>query len=135
MEPFSERLSGSFLKNILKSSVPAGIFLALCAVIPYTLGIFGFTEYGLQLGILSLNLGSILVFFYVARPLNKYRLFTAISVFVFTFAVVLLPAIFVDLERFFFVVRSADLVGMQPIDVLIGMFGVSIAYFLYERIR
>ena len=47
MEPFSEKISGSFLKNILKSSIPAGIFLALSAIIPYTLGVLGFTENGL----------------------------------------------------------------------------------------
>ena len=87
------------------------------------------------MAVLSLNLASILVFFYIARPFNIYRLIAMGIVFIFTVIVVALPVLVPSLERFFFVLRSVDLANVKPIDVLIGVFGVISAQLIYERIR
>ena len=109
MEPFSQKISGSFLKNVMRTSVPAGIFLALSAIIPYILGVLGFTNNGIAIGILSLNLASILVFMEIAKPYNLYRVISSILVAIFTVVVVGLPILIPSLESFFFVIRGSDL--------------------------
>lgn len=86
LQPSAERLKGSFMKNIVLRSLPAGVAQCICALLPLFVWIYvpeSFTylkdpdqiwNIAITLSVLSFTCFAFIVLMRVCHPYNKYRL-------------------------------------------------------------
>ncbi len=86
LQPSKERLSGSFMKNTLATSVPSGLVEALCVLIFFGAYLidpsFMSKEAAITCSTIVFTLVSYLVLFRICVPFDKYRAIVAVGLFV-----------------------------------------------------
>ena len=85
LQPSSERIQGSMLKNIFLRSIPSGIAEALCVALPFIFRVFfaDIIAYApeyvysstVSMAVLAFTYFSFITLFQTCRPLNRYRSF------------------------------------------------------------
>ena len=145
LEPSSERLHGSFMKNVLLGAIPAGLMEFLCVVIIYSIH-FALPNYinenaAQTLAVIAFTSASFFVLFRVSTPLDKYRavvnaamLFFGGAFFVadiFTKRSVNSPRPYAS--RFFDLTYS-DLTWQTGLIVLGTVLGLALLYYLMDYI-
>ena len=86
LQPSRERLSGSFMKNVLATALPSGFVEILCVVILFAAYAINpsFVSYkaAVSCSTIMFTLVSYLILFRISLPLDRYRLFIFIFLFV-----------------------------------------------------
>lgn len=112
----AKKLEGSFLKNILRTAFPAGIFLALTASLPYVAAAFDLTVSPREMAIICMNISGIVVFNEICQPTNRYRRWAIAIVALMTLTAIIVPAVIPGSEKYFFVVENSKLQEFTPAD-------------------
>ena len=88
LQPNNEKLSKSFLANILTRSLPGGITQVLISIVPFILYFTSNSTYlslnaAKTIAVIVFSVGSFIVFFRVCMPFDKYRklLFVVLVIF------------------------------------------------------
>lgn len=112
----ANKLEGSFLKNILRTAFPAGIFLALTAALPYVAAAFGLTVSPREMAIICMNISGVVVFNEICQPTNRYRRWAIFLVTITTLVAIIVPAVIPGSEKYFFIVENSKLQEFTAAD-------------------
>ena len=105
----AKKLEGSFLRNILRTAFPAGLFLALTACLPYVAYAVGLTQSPREMAIICMNIAAVVVFNEICQPTNRYRRWSIFIVTLMTLIAIIVPAVIPGSEKYFFIVENSKL--------------------------
>ena len=97
LQPNSEKLHGSFISNLLKNSIPAGIGAILCVGVSFTLTVINPTLFSydgaIACSVLMITCFSFLTLVRVCWPMNKFRSFVFWGAFIISAALLIVDCI------------------------------------------
>lgn len=121
LQSSNRRVQGSFLRNIMKSSIPAGfslifgvglVLILLAVGVIDTSAIQNVKDYNSSIACITLTMAGFSALFIIALPLNRYRLTVIFSMIALTLGCVLLDQF--ALNSWFFTIETIS----NPIHIL-----------------
>ena len=134
MEPHSQKISGRFLRNIMRTAIPAGLFLSIAVGTPYLLSLWGLTYIPKTIAIIGMNVAALLVFWNICKPVNGYRFMSSMVVTLVGAVALIVPALIPGSESYFYIITASDVSNFTRFDVLMITSAVLIAYEIYNII-
>lgn len=147
LQPSNDRLKGSFLRNIVFRSVPAGIAEALSALIPLFVVILepswftyltdsqGIYQLAITMAVFSFTLLSLVILFRVCLPLTRYRAIVVAGAFVCSIIAFVLDYFnILDVIQLNFGVRYDGMAWGFPLVVFISVLVSTLIYLALDAL-
>ncbi|MDY4849012.1 MAG: HAD-IC family P-type ATPase [Bacilli bacterium] len=140
----SERIKGSFLKNILQKAIPAGLMIVFSVVIIYFLfmlqkffniytGIYSY-EAATAMAIMTFSIASLAALYKVCSPFDKYRLFVFLAASIIAVGWLIVDSVMYFHTDFFFTL-DIKYESLNPVNLVVIAIVVVMTFSLYLLIN
>lgn len=135
LQPNRERLTGSFLSNILRNAIPAGIAEITTVAVFYIAHLisptFMSSDMAHVFSVIAFSAVSFVILFRICLPLDKYRLFVFGSMLTIAVGAMITDSLF-HLNYFGLPIKSVVFDWGNGILLLLTIVGCSVLYILWE---